>query len=139
MWYVMVPVILRRPASIESYKVHIRVSVWPVGEGTDDARARSLARIDRFESIRRLSTTTTREGTHRDGTSAGDAEDGRIDRADVISSIGTTAREVIGRACTRGDALILDFDFDFDFDLISSGATDDGGWARRCGRRWIGR
>ena len=94
---------------------------------------RTISRTDRFESIRRLSTTTTREGTHRDGTSAGDAEDGRIDRADVISSIGTAAREVIGRACTRGRTLI------FDFDLISSGATDDGRWARRCGRRWIGR
>ena len=43
--------------------------------------------------------TTTREGTdgtHRDGTNAGDGEDGRIDRADVISSIGSAAREVIG-------------------------------------------
>ena len=43
--------------------------------------------------------TTTREGTdgtHRDGTNAGDGEDGRIDRADVISSIGTAAREDAG-------------------------------------------
>ena len=55
--------------------------------------------------------------THRDGTSAGDGEDGRIDRADVISSIGTAAREVIGRARARGRALIVDFDFDFVFDF----------------------
>jgi len=64
---------------------------------------------------RRLSTTTTREGTdgtHRDGTHAGDGEDGRIDRADVISSIGTAAREDAG----GGRASIVDFDFDFDFD-----------------------
>ena len=43
--------------------------------------------------------TTTREGTdgtHRDGTNAGDGEDGRIDRADVISSIGSAAREDAG-------------------------------------------
>lgn len=36
------------------------------------------------------------DGTHRDGTNAGDGEDGRIDRADVISSIGTAAREDAG-------------------------------------------
>jgi len=56
------------------------------------------------------STTTTREGTdgtHRDGTNAGDGEDGRIDRADVISSIGTAAREDAG----GGRASIVDFDF----------------------------
>ena len=60
--------------------------------------------------------TTTREGTdgtHRDGTHAGDGEDGRIDRADVISSIGTAAREDAG----GGRASIVDFDFDFDFDF----------------------
>ena len=51
--------------------------------------------------VGRLSTTTTTtregtDGTHRDGTNAGDGEDGRIDRADVISSIGTAAREDAG-------------------------------------------
>jgi len=57
-----------------------------------------------FKPTRRLS--TTREGTRHIATGRAryTPEDGRIDRADAVSSIGTVAREGIGRAGTRGDA-----------------------------------
>ena len=62
---------------------------------------RTRARLSVGPSVCRsvgLSTTTREgtDGTHRDGTNAGDGEDGRIDRADVISSIGSAAREDAG-------------------------------------------
>ena len=80
---------------------------------TNRTRARlSVCRSVRLSVCRRRRRREGTDGTHRDGTNAGDGEDGRIDRADVISSIGTAAREDAG----GGRASIVDFDFDFDFD-----------------------
>ena len=59
---------------------------------TNRTRARPSVRRSVGRRRRREGT----DGTHRDGTNAGDGEDGRIDRADVISSIGTAAREDAG-------------------------------------------
>ena len=57
---------------------------------------RTRARPSVGRSVGRRRRREGTDGTHRDGTNAGDGEDGRIDRADVISSIGTAAREDAG-------------------------------------------
>ena len=63
---------------------------------TNRTRARPSVGPSVGRSVGRRRRREGTDGTHRDGTNAGDGEDGRIDRADVISSIGSAAREDAG-------------------------------------------
>ena len=105
---------------------------------TNRTRARPSVGPSVGRSVGRRRRREGTDGTHRDGTNAGDGEDGRIDRADVISSIGSAAREDAGGGDARRSWILI-LILILIFDLISSGAIDEGRWGRRCERRWIGR